>query len=437
MGAKTGIEWTDSTWSPLCVRVKDDAAEIARQKGYTSLVQIAEKMAGHFGQHCEHVSEGCRHCYSGTFQHRCLPKSGTGLPFERRSRDLVDVIVDERVLLLPLKWQPIQEHELSCTAAMEENGNKRCSCYKKHFRPRRIFVENQSDLFGEWNDDMDIARVVAMILICRWHVLQVLTKRIERARALFSSLEFREMVDCFANEVVMENTDPDNRKSDDIRATTVEASDDANWPLPNLWLGVSVEDPESADARIPELLQTPAAKRFVSYEPALAAVDFGFGRWVRLPRAVRSDLPFDPLLAGPGTYRAVSNPHGALSVVVGGKLLGIKPGEFERLPILDWGIIGGESGPGARPFDVAYARSAINQFRAAGRAVFMKQAGTFVVDSNDAGFDGDSGEWPTGTAWEALDNYGQGAPVRVKLKHPKGGDISKWPVDMRVREFPC
>src|ERR1700730_8515768 len=105
MGLKTSISWTDSTWSPLRARVKADAAQIARDKGYTSLIQIAEKMAGHIGPHCEHVSEGCGRCYSGTNNGRCLPNNGTGLPFDRRSRDLVDIFLDEKILLQPLKWR--------------------------------------------------------------------------------------------------------------------------------------------------------------------------------------------------------------------------------------------------------------------------------------------------------------------------------------------
>ena len=118
MSAKTGIEWTDATWSPLRARVKPDAAEIARAKGYRSLVQIAEKMVGRAGPHCEHKSDGCNHCYSGTNNGRCLPSNGTGLPFDRRSRDLIETFVDENILLQPLKWAA----------------------------PRKIFVENQSDL---------------------------------------------------------------------------------------------------------------------------------------------------------------------------------------------------------------------------------------------------------------------------------------------------
>ena len=105
MGSKTGIEWTDSTWSPIRARVRLDAADIAGAKGYRSLVSIAEKMAGRVGQHCEHVSPGCEHCYAETNNHRCLPGNGTGLPYDRRSRDLVEVFVDEKVLLQPLKWK--------------------------------------------------------------------------------------------------------------------------------------------------------------------------------------------------------------------------------------------------------------------------------------------------------------------------------------------
>src|SRR6185437_14197561 len=92
VGTRTGIEWTDSTWSPIRVRVKADAAEIARAKGYSSLVAIAEKMAGRVGSHCEHVSPGCEHCYAETNNHRCLPANGTGLPYDRRWRDIDWVI---------------------------------------------------------------------------------------------------------------------------------------------------------------------------------------------------------------------------------------------------------------------------------------------------------------------------------------------------------
>ena len=197
MGSKTGIEWTDSTWSPIRVRVRQDAAQIAREKGYTSLVQIAEKMAGRVGQHCEHVSPGCEHCYAEANNHRCLPSNGTGLPYDRRSRDLVETFVDEKVLLQPLKWKPVyikdEKIELECakcgmvgsTGDFYPKGNARCPrCnsaghYRALFptRPRRIFVENQSDLFGEWVTDEMLDKVFAVMALCPQHIFQVLTKR--------------------------------------------------------------------------------------------------------------------------------------------------------------------------------------------------------------------------------------------------------------------
>jgi protein gp37 len=146
------------------------------------------------------------------------------------------------------------------------------------------------------------------------------------------------------------------------------------WPLPNVWLGVSVEDQKTADERIPLLLKTPAAVRFVSYEPALGPVDFE--RWV------------DRTTDGSG---------------------------------IDWLIIGGESGPGARPCDIEWIRSAVRQCKAAGVAVFMKQLGAKPGKSIRAPDSDHSGR----DYWEP-----------IKLKSRKGGDPTEWPADLRVREFP-
>src|SRR6185369_12862649 len=146
---KTSIEWANYTWTPLRARVKEDAAKIARAKGYTSLVLIAEKMAGHVGPHCEHASDECTLCYAETNNSRCLPANGTGLPFDRRSRDLIDPIIDEKILLQPLKWRT----------------------------PKRIFVCSQTDLFGDWFTDDMIMRVFGVMRLAHWHKFQVLTKR--------------------------------------------------------------------------------------------------------------------------------------------------------------------------------------------------------------------------------------------------------------------
>lgn len=110
---------------------------------------------------------------------------------------------------------------------------------------------------------------------------------------------------------------------------------------------------------------------------------------------------------------------------------------------IDWVIVGGESGPGARPFDVQWARDIVVQCKAASVPVFFKQMGSNVRDHNDTGFDGDEPEsWPMSTGWIEHDLDGtrdgyQGAPVRIHLLDRKGGDMSEWPEDLRVREFPA
>ncbi len=164
-------------------------------------------------------------------------------------------------------------------------------------------------------------------------------------------------------------------------------------PRPNVWLGCTVEDRQRAHERIPHLRAVRAAVHFLSCEPLLE--DLG-----------------DVDLAG-----------------------------------IQWLIVGGESGGKARPFDVAWARGLARQCRAAGAAPFVKQLGAHVRDRNDAGFDGAAN--PAENAWALPDPVGQvqhdpdgyrddyqGAPVRVRLRDAHGGDMSEWPRDLRVREFP-
>ncbi len=183
---------------------------------------------------------------------------------------------------------------------------------------------------------------------------------------------------------------------------------------PNVWLGVSVEDQKTADERIPLLLQTPAAIRFVSYEPALNHVTFR--------SLAKSD--FDRLDALRGIVH-----DGART-----------PRAIGTSSKLDWLIVGGESGPGARTCDVAWLRSAIRQCQAAKVPVFCKQLGANVWDRNDAGFEGDTTtSWPMDTCTEDENEFEaryQGAGVRIHLKDRKGGDPAEWPADLRVREFP-
>ena len=204
----------------------------------------------------------------------------------------------------------------------------------KWSEPRRIFVASSGDLFHESLTDGDLAKVFGAMIVAPQHTYQLLTKRAERIQEYFRSCRF---------------VPP------------------ANW-----WLGVSVENQATADERIPWLLKTPAAVRWVSYEPALGPVDFqGHGRaWLQSWT------------------------------------------DNKDWSALDWIVVGGESGPCARPFDLAWARNTIAQCRAAGVPCFVKQIGTRPFEQTEA------------------------AEFQWKPKDRKGGDMSEWPEDLRVREYP-
>lgn len=177
--------------------------------------------------------------------------------------------------------------------------------------------------------------------------------------------------------------------------------------LTNVWLGVSVEDQATADARIPILLDTPAAIRFVSYEPTLGPVSF---RW--LPAWTRHD----------GSRTALR------SDAVGEWRSG-RTDELDGLRALDWIIFGGESGAKARPCDVAWARSVRDQCEAAGIAFFMKQRGSLWYDS-------DRNEGLRGSCAVSGLALADGAFRFVRQRDAAGADPAEWPEDLRVREFP-
>src|SRR5690242_20654495 len=202
-------------------------------------------------------------------------------------------------------------------------------------QPKRVFVNSMSDLFQDGVADDFIAGVWRTMSVVRRHTYQILTKRADRMREILPRL-----VATFG-------------------------------VLPNVWLGVSVENQHFADERIPVLLHTPAAVRFVSAEPLLGPVDLND---VRPGRDQRGREWLQPI-EGWQTFLALTGEiHTRIFGYEGKKL--------------DWVIIGGESGPGARPCDVAWARSIVQQCQRAGVPVFVKQLGAHVRDRNDAGFDG-------------------------------------------------
>lgn len=205
---------------------------------------------------------------------------------------------------------------------------------------RRIFVNSMADLFHERLSNQDIAEVFAVMALAKHHTFQVLTKRPQR------------MLDWFTKWISFGETDQAAFMRQ--RKTKGGVWDAAHWkaipwPLPNVWLGVSVEDQRAADERIPLLLQTPAAVRFLSIEPLLGPVV--------LPVASKHQWP-DQIV---------------------GLANGEEPDDWKYWAQRDggirWVIVGGESGPGARPMHPGWARSLRDQCAAGQVPFFFKQWG--------------------------------------------------------------
>ena len=325
----TKIEWTDESWNPVLG--------------------------------CTKISTGCAHCYAETFAERF--RGVPGHPFEQG----FDLRLVPEKLAEPLRWK----------------------------KPRRVFVNSMSDLFHEGVPNSFIAAVVG-VMHATPHVFQILTKRPWRMQQYFRWLAEVGGVGKYlrgdGRAVVRGHFDA-TAKFDQGSGGTYRALDDP-WisvfnaaavslgagPLPNVWLGVSAENQEWADKRIPLLLQTPAAVRFLSAEPLLGAID-------------------------------------------------LRP----YLDSIDWVIVGGESGPQARPCCVDWIEQIVAQCRAAAVPCFVKQVGrrpyrhvpvadcgSYLVIQRDDATEPD--KWLL---------------QQIRMQHPKGGDPAEWPEALRVREFPA
>lgn len=275
MSDQTGIEWTDATWNPVVG--------------------------------CRKVSEGCRNCYAERDGSRLAAMGAAKVDQGEdpgRLRHYQAAFRDGRftgravevpeALDIPTRWK----------------------------RPRRIFVNSMSDLFHEGVGVGFIAAVFARMLLCQRHTFQVLTKRPERMRWLLGQPDFEGMVRSAADHLVHD------RPVKDLEAP---------WPLPNVWLGVSVENQAGGDERIPLLLKVPAAVRFLSMEPLLGPVDLG---------------QIDP------------DEHD--------EFFGLST---EDGPLLDWVIVGGESGPAARPMHPDWVRAIRDECAEAQVPFLFKQWG--------------------------------------------------------------
>jgi protein gp37 len=309
MAENTSIEWTRSadgtagaTWNPIRARNKE---------------------TGTVGWFCEHASDGCSHCYAEGFNHRL----GTGLPYVRQNRDLVEIFLDQKTLLKPLTWR----------------------------RPRNIFPCSMTDLFGEFVPDEMRDSVFAVAALASQHTYQILTKRPAEAKRYMlawpdGSARFHHVA------AAAYKIDPALPRVGIEDAWCWRLQE--RWPLPNIHLGVSIESRRHL-GRLDDLRATPAAVRWASFEPLLEYL-----------------------------------------------------GQID-LTGIDWIVVGGESGPNARPMHPDWARSLRDQCVAAGVPFFFKQWG----------------EWAPSTPEEAAGNprsgwqtiRGHPAVARAEELYPEAG----------------
>lgn len=332
MGDRSGIQWTEATWNPVVG--------------------------------CTKVSAGCDHCYAirdgARLQH--LPAYADTIA-DGEWTGLVRCLPER--LDQPLRWR----------------------------KPRRIFVNSMSDLFHDQVPDGFIAAVWFVMGQCagcipeqyRGHVFQILTKRPGRMAAWL-----RRWADVGDPQIPPMDPAAERCGRGELIAEAAETlstpivydwmDGPRRWPaeLPGVWLGTSVEDQRWADVRVPKLLECPAAVRFLSCEPLLGPIDLGAwlwgwecgcgwrgrsGRWgVRL-----GEVGFD---GERGVYVCPS--CGVRRETQDG------PGPYRVNLGIGWVIVGGESGPGARPMYPQWARDLRDQCLAADVAFFMKQWGEWA-----------------------------------------------------------
>ncbi len=292
---------------------------------------------------CTRVSAGCDNCYAVRSTRRLAGKlplyQGLVNPGKGHFNGTVREVRER--LDQPLRWK----------------------------RPRRIFVNSMSDLFHPGVSFEFIAAVLGVMWYAHQHTFQILTKRPERALEWFRWIS--PMVVPLAGchiQAGLHGINVPHLDPTDFRNT---------WPLPNVWLGTSVENQEAANERIPYLIATPAAVRFLSCEPLLGPIDLSrLGLWLY--------KHWDPKVGGDPDV----------------------PGKFWWEPqafrgagqhYLDWVIVGGESGPGHRPMEADWAREIRDQCAAVPSvAFFFKQVGGRTAKAGGRLLDGRvHDEWPS------------------------------------------
>jgi len=312
---KSSIEWTGSTWNPLRAR---------------------NVVTGKVGTWCQKVSEACRSCYAEAHNARNLPHGSSGLPYSAQGGERAEIFIDPKMLEEPL-WRQ---------------------------KPETYFVCSMTDLLLERHSFEMIDQLFAIMALTPQHTYQCLTKRPERAAEYLSAPDRpQRIVDAAFNGAGLDAA-RGSRLSLLVgeglsRRIEMDNAGIASWPLPNAWLGTSVEDQANADKRITELQWCPAAVRFLSVEPLLGPID------LRLPGVLKRTKPegFDAL-----------SPARQEEVIA----MAARAEYMARCETVDWVIVGGESGHGARPMHPAWARSLRDQCIVAGVPFFFKQWGAWA-----------------------------------------------------------
>jgi protein gp37 len=274
---------------------------------------------------CSIESPGCRDCYAMTLAGTRLRNHPSRIGLTKRAANGAHVWTGEvrfnaGWLEQPLRWT----------------------------RPRMVFVVAHGDLFHPGVPDEWIDKVFAVMARARWHTYQVLTKRAKRMREYLSNPDTYWRILKAGMEIPL------------------CAMESMPWPLPQVWAGVSVEDQPRANKRIPELLKTPAAVRWLSMEPLIRRVDV---RAIRIGERLTLDA-----LTGTHAGESVPVPRGRDPR----ETFGTIPALPEILPPVDWIVAGGESGGTARPMHPDWLRLIRDQCISAHVPLLFKQWGTFI-----------------------------------------------------------
>ena len=302
MAGNSAVEWTEATWNPIVG--------------------------------CSIKSPGCTNCYAMKMAARIEAMNAKAAPGRETAPQYNGTT------------RKVSGHAV-WTGKLAQASDDVLFAPLRRKKPTTYFVNSMGDLFHEECPDEWIDRVFAVMALCPQHTFQVLTKRAARMRDYMANVE---------REVLWMNAVADLFEIDcsllNSRYPYPIMGQREPWlPLPNVWLGVSTERQQEADERIPMLLQTPAAVRFISAEPLLGPIDL-----------------VTPLYTGEAgiTMRGYLRDHA-------------EPDDFHHhARKLDWVIVGGESGRDARPMHPQWPQSLRDQCGAAGVPFFFKQWGEFA-----------------------------------------------------------